>query len=247
MTNFLHRLAGRTLGMVPVAQPIVPTQFHPLVEQRRGADGLIEDGVESSSSSDLSSGTRKIRRIRSVKTAGRAATTLPGDLSRDEAEQRALPDHAEGPRAPHREEAASRARFVMESSADAAHEAQQKEDRHVVLVRNEVGLAQKAVQSAAPDPQESNGRGPESQRGVFIEQRRVSPSATRSRRAEPHTRTPVASAAQATDAPAVRVTIGRIDIRAEAAASSAPVVSRRPRAATLSLEQYLKQRSEVRR
>jgi hypothetical protein len=49
------------------------------------------------------------------------------------------------------------------------------------------------------------------------------------------------------DTPTVRVTIGRIDIRAEVAASSAPVVSRRPRAATLSLDQYLKQRSEVRR
>ena len=33
MTNFLNRLAGRALGVIPVAEPIIPARFTPSAER----------------------------------------------------------------------------------------------------------------------------------------------------------------------------------------------------------------------
>jgi hypothetical protein len=48
-------------------------------------------------------------------------------------------------------------------------------------------------------------------------------------------------------APIIRVTIGRVDVRAEFPAPAAPAVKRRPEAQSLSLDDYLKLRNEGKR
>ncbi|HKR94993.1 MAG TPA: hypothetical protein VJW55_06510, partial [Candidatus Angelobacter sp.] len=80
-------------------------------------------------------------------------------------------------------------------------------------------------------------------------QRRVSPTMTGAR--TPANASPIYSprdARPAPEAPIIRVSIGRIDVRAEfAAATPSPAPARNIRPAALSLDEYLKQRSEGRR
>lgn len=248
MTNFLNRLAGRALGMLPVAQPIIPSQFHPVAEKGRRVEGLIEDGAESSGLSDFSASIRNVRRIHNVRAAAQTAMPPSGELPPEERELQAMPSHVLRPRPQRGEDPARRPHLVMEDSVAAPHQPQQKQDQQVMPLRAEIRpVREREKLPDTADTQDSETRSSHDRRGAFAEQTLAPPSPPVSRHAEPQTRTPVANDSQAMEAPAVRVTIGRIDVRAEMVSAPAPAVSRRPRATTLSLDQYLKQRSEVRR
>jgi hypothetical protein len=238
MANFLNRLAGRALGTMPLAEPVTPARFSPsTVWLGRTAD--YDAMVESDDSNEAAFRPPEIE-PRTHATRIRRGPALRDAEDEDEPDV-VGPDVAD--------------RVAMAAKSAAWHEQQGAESldsapltaplRQVAVYptvpRPAMPRRESASAESLADPVLQEAR---DQDGIFADQPRSEvPGATplmvqdAYRRAAPDLGAPSV-------APTIRVTIGRIDVRAEAASPPAPTGARRTRPSTLSLEQYLKQRSE---
>ncbi len=246
MSDFLNRLAARTLGLSAVVQPIVPTMFapsHPL----EGIDSLPEvvgEGLENPPEKTLPSadpglptlpepGRFFIEPHLDELPMSRRPEGVLRPIPRLEVKAGAIPatgDEAAPPTpvvATHRVVDATPATATKSTDANTA-----AEPKPVDAMRQAPREIRTAVpRTVAPRP-------PKSLPAVVTrEGSRQTPAARRDQLASPEPQTPV-----------IRITIGRIDVRAEFPAPASPPARARPaQAATLSLDEYLKQRQEGKR
>ena len=205
--------------------------------------------MESSASSDSSAGIRDARHPHKGEAVFRAAMNIPAELSSDEQredELQATSSPVIRSRATVREDSISLSLMSAESSATTPHQSEQRQ--HAMRLRAEpLPLRERTMQSDVVSTQEPEGCGSRDRRGVF-DNHGIGPTPLAiSKRGESRSSSSAANDSQAMQAPAVRITIGRIDVRAELTEPPAPVAPRRFRTGTLSLDQYLTQRSETRR
>ena len=237
--NFFDRLAARALGATPVAQPVLPSLFSP-VAQTGGlefATAPASESGETRARAPLLEGTQETApsltfpRRENSSDAGRG----PG-VDRYEPMTRDLPLPEIGESQP-RETTVVPPQFETRVPPRAESE----------LTPRELLVASHAANVSAADSQRTSHPQPGMQpvitraavRGVTDSFPRDSVPAPVAERTEKNRGQSVAEPA----APVVRVTIGRVEVRAQfPAAPSAPAM-RRSRALTLSLEDYLKQRS----
>ena len=232
MSDFLTRLAGRALGTAPVAQPLIPSMFTAAAEP----DGIsaINEFTEAQAGNER--GDRGPDAVaekppfrmqsQSTLTNTRGPSVRP-DPAVDSHESRNV-------EAGHVEQLAPRSPKRVQASADPGVSADimpvQKPRPVDSIPRRE------AVRITAPGLAHEISR--------TIPERRAVPLARNSGdRAE----RPVAPIATKPQAPIIRVTIGRVDVRAEFPAPAAPAATRRAEAPSLSLDDYLKLRNEGRR
>jgi hypothetical protein len=238
MANFLNRLAGRALGAMPLAEPVIPARFSPSTVWL-GRTAAYDAMVESDDASRDEAAFRPPEiEPRTHATRMRRGPALRGAEDEDEPDVAGVPD-----------------RMVMAAKSAAWHEQQGAESSasappttpsrqvtgYPAVPRPAMPRRESASAESLADPVPREVR---DQDGIFADRPRSEvPGATPTmvqdayRRAAPDLGAPSV-------APTIRVTIGRIDVRAEAASPPAPTGARRTRPSTLPLEQYLKQRSE---
>ena len=237
--NFFDRLAARTLGVAPVSQPILPTLFSPVASfgAMESATAPPSEGVETPTSSFSPGPARENAPSRSFPGCGGSAEagqdsdavrretvtrdlTLPkidGALPRETA---AIPPKVETLVPPPAElEPAPRGMLTVPGAVDVS--AKVREETSQARLALQPLIARVAVRGAT----ESSLR-----------------DSVHARVAERTRKTSSQSAAEPA-APLVRVTIGRVEVRAQFPAAPSAPAPRRSRASTLSLEDYLKQRS----
>ncbi len=235
--NFFDRLAARTLGMAPVSQPILPAMFSPISK-------VSERSTESALNSEAAEVPAAVRSQAEMPAPGR---TLPSsDGSRESSDENhserrvpntgnvALPEI--GKTLPRQESSVPRpvptatpnrlgsesppkpaVRPARESIAVAVR---QEKPPHAPSTSQPV-IAQVVVRGTA------ESRGQDSRHAVVRD----------------FTRAGSLRRDSETAAPIVRVTIGRVEVRAHFPCAPSVPVARRPRPPALSLEDYLKQRS----
>lgn len=223
MTNFLNRIAGRALGVIPLAQPLLPARFDPTVE-KSGREGFsVSRSATSSAEWDLAVAQETMRpyedknpprtmaRFREPTSAHaiQAASNLP--LGAELNSSRPEPEN--------------------EKSHPAPPFADQRQ--HAAQMNSQPTSALPAVWSEVFRPESQ--RNPHGAFGSRMDGAMAGPAHKAPHSLVPGQRSPLA-------APAVRVTIGRIDVRAELTSPLAPA-TRRTRPSALSLDQFLKQRS----
>jgi hypothetical protein len=207
MSDFLSRLASRSLGLAPVVEPVIPAMASPL----SGAEGSL--------------GFREVTEERP------AAITQNPDA----------PIGADQPPPPEAQGPASFQNSSGESSLPA------RRSSH----------APRAAENTAPEAAPDSARTRPATRPVLPEQPELTlprwdgaTAQTAAPTSGVHTgtirRDPVRS--ERDEPVPIRVTIGRIEVRAEFPSSQArPAAASRSKPSTLSLESYLKQRSEGKR
>lgn len=247
MTNFLNRMAGRAMGAITTAQPFVPSVFTPIGLAKNNAsafsllDPTTEDGqrADHARQSDASEGTRDAR------LPGQALNpAMSSDAVSPQTESLPAPEFAAEhldrlllfptttlPANPDSAVAALNARLHLQSGGISSHTSDQS-----------IATSLESDQMHLPETDQLIA-------GVS-KQRTVSPTLWIEAR-NPANASPIYSPRDAhpmPEAPIIRVSIGRIDVRAEfAAATPSPAPARNARPAALSLDEYLKQRSEGRR
>lgn len=250
MTNFLNRLASRILGVAQVAQPLVPAIFNPGfgIETTHAPAEISVERITSPATTRTS-----VSEVRSETTLPRewesSATTLPLSSSVASEPPPFAHEHAAlPPTAP---------------QIEPPHQTKPREEKPWPTIRttlpsisDEIALASNRIASPVQSTEDGPAvkypmpHGPEGVPETFRSNRQ-SLRALQVRPAVPATslvsaRNQAARIAQ--ERPVVRVTIGRIDVRAQfTPAAPTPVASRSQRSATLSLDEYLKQRSEGKR
>lgn len=248
MANFLNRLAGRTLGAMPVAEPVVPARFS-LAAARVGrpASDSIESPGESDYSATDQAGFRPAEmKPRTRTTTWRRETALPDEEDKDQ-------PHVVQPDILHPPATAVTRAFWHDPQGTENSDTPPQADRtpqgedlrhvtaHPVATQQAIPRTEGSSAETSADPNRRDARDPH----------RIVAERTRSE--VPHAAPIVVQDARRTAhdqgspsaAPTIRVTIGRIDVRAEVASPPPPTAARRTRASTLSLDQYLKQRSEA--
>jgi hypothetical protein len=241
MANFLNRLAGRALGAMPLAEPVIPARFSPSTVWL-GRTAAYDARVES----DDASRDEAAFRPPEIEPRTHATRLRRGSALRD-AEDEDEPDGA-GPDAPDRMAmaatgAAWQEQQGAESSASASPTAPLGQvTGYPTVPRPAMPRRESASAESLADPVLREAR---DQDGIFADRPRGEvPGATPTKVQDAYRRAAPDLVAPSV-APTIRVTIGRIDVRAEAASTPAPTGARRTRASTLSLEQYLKQRSDA--
>ncbi len=237
MANFLNRLAGRALGAMPLAEPVIPARFSPsTVWLGRTAD--YDAVVESDDSSQDEAAFRQPE-IEPRNAAPRMRRRPALRDAEDELDLVAL-DIRDG-MAMATKSAAWREQQGAENSASAPLITPLKQATvYPTVPRPAMPQRESASAEGLADPVLREAR---DQDEIFAGRpRNEVPGAVpmvqdANRRAAPELAAPSV-------APTIRVTIGRIDVRADAASTPAPTGTRRTRPSTVSLEQYLKQRSE---
>jgi hypothetical protein len=244
MTNFLDRLAGRALGVTPVAQPIIPARFTATTERRGQLEMADAERTGSSIDERSSARTRNTFRLQE----NEASSPVVAELR-----EPALP-HTEGA------EEAPRLRSILDppvttevntlryprdaaSSAVPKDTGQRPQYQHAVdatvgsmpsaqtTIRREIQRAEVTENSSLRDQRiphdmfDDRGRGAVARPVHNRVQRLVDPVSEQKSFSTP---------------PVIRVTIGRIDVRAELASAPSPPIARSNRPSTLSLDQYLK-------
>lgn len=240
--NFFDRLAARTLGATSVAQPVLPSLFSSVAQN---------GGVEFAPATP-SSGEVPARALLSEHTEETGPNlTFP--------KRENLFDAGRGPSVEHLEPI-TRDLMLPEIGESLPHETTvvppQAETRlppraELDLTPRELLVAAHAANVPAAAPQRTSHSQPGVQpvitrataRGVTDSFPRDSAHAPVAERTEKNSGQSVPEPA----APVVRVTIGRVEVRAQFPAAPSAPATRRSRALTLSLEDYLKQRSGGRR
>ena len=233
MSGFLHRLAARTIGVAPVAQPVVPAMFTPDSNLEGSAsraaflaESPITTSVEKIPSDNLSQLTlpklskeppfissaenepqpRRDSRLTSnpwPEPPDQDDLTLPAITKRSMTF--ALPNHREETQA-------------LVETADVLPQRARMESLHPMTDQKERGIPGSHIRPVT----QAN------RRSILSERDRSSDDGSQS--------------------PIIRVTIGRIDVRAQFPAHSPAVSATQPRkTAALSLDEYMKQRSEGKR
>ncbi len=262
MANFLNRMAARALGSVAMAQPVVPAMFTPgfgLVQSVVPRDaGLVGHVSEVAVVADPATPTtlepardatlpREWRPSDSRLAVGDAsAVPPPRSLSEEEKASPAIHARRLSP-ATAATQAAQLALPPVSVSAIPDLQGDQAEtftpDRVVVANKSDEKVTDADLRTkVAPliAPEVMSARRPHTH--PFLS----GPGSTSRDRGSATRRDQGASASPGP--PVVRVTIGRIDVRAQfPAPAPSPVPARRARPAALTLEDYLKQRSEGKR
>lgn len=236
MAGFLNRLAARALGEVPLAEPLTPARFTPGNDPREGTASVSERETVSPHASrnhehESLQNTREFAKDPEIRrpeersdrqrSEVRFTSVLPSPvLSVEEVSHRELPEDTS-------QVSRTALQFplpVTSETRDPLNTSMRASEERVPTPMSAVPLTPAPFAEAAP---------------VRREERRVPehlPAQRPPLHPEPSSATP----------PVVRVTIGRIDVRAELAnAPAAPVA--RPRTPTVSLDQFLKQRSAGKR
>ncbi len=235
MANFLNRLAGRALGTMPLVEPVIPARFSPsTVWLGRTAD--YDAMVESDDSNEAAF------RPPEIEPRTPATRMRRGPALRDAEDE---PDEV-GPDVPDRmARAAKSAAWHEQQGAESSASAPPTVALRQVTVYPTVPRpAMPRTESASESLADPLLREARDQDGIFADRPRSEvPAATPTMVQDAYHRAPPDLGAPSV-APTIRVTIGRIDVRADAASTPAPTGTRRTRPSSLSLEQYLKQRSE---
>jgi hypothetical protein len=234
MRGFLERLGARALGLAPVAQPIVPPIFDPGHGHGPGsgaAGGMPVAELELAEPSD------------DRPTASTAAVKDPGPRSVERARRDAREPAAwDGPHAALRDYE----REQEPSGRAHDHGPQERFVETLPPAGREAALVLAAPQEGVrPEAADERWSGP-----VLSVVPRVAPHPQHPLSTRDNHSTmsgPRDPAAAAKTAPVIRVTIGRIDVRADVPAPAPARAATPPRAPTLSLEDYLKQRKEGKR
>jgi hypothetical protein len=231
MSDFLTRLASRALGTAPVAQPLIPSTFTPTAEP---------DGISAVSEfSEAEAGNERGEPIPDAVVDSQQAriqspSTLPNTRgSSVRPDPPADPRESRNEEAGHAEQLAPRSPEPVPVSAElavaaASMPAPKTRPGDSIPRREAVPIA------ASPTPEISR----------TIPDSRAVPLA---RNSGDRAARPVAPIASMPPAPIIRVTIGRVDVRAEFPAQAAPAARRRAEAPSLSLDDYLKLRNEGKR
>jgi hypothetical protein len=247
MTGFLNHLAGRAIGLVPMAQPRIPARFDPALERSRiSTDARIESSNEADSADHTETNVRA-GRTKSHHTAEPSflqpeETHPQRDIQSPKITSRLQPQDDNEICSSSRPPRTTGGLPHIESTdsslfhAQVAHESPKPTPMAQAMPRPELfEIKETPDHSAAPkqDPY-----------GVFGDPPRV-PSANSREQQSIQRSQP--SQDSSSSAPVVRITIGRVDVRADFAASTPAPASRRPRPSTLSLNEYLNQRGQGRR
>jgi hypothetical protein len=240
MANFLNRLAGRALGAMPLAEPVIPARFSPStvwLGRTADYDAMVEG--------DDSSRDEVAFRPAEIEPRTHATRMRRGPALRDAEDEDEL--DVAGPDVPDRvaraaKNAAWHEQQGAESSASASPTASLRQvTAYPAVPRPAMPRRESASAESLADPVLREAR---DQDGIFTDRPRSEvPGATPTMVQDAYHRAAPDLGAPSV-APTIRVTIGRIDVRAEAASPPAATGARRTRASALSLEQYLKQRSE---
>jgi hypothetical protein len=243
--NFFDRLAARTLGEAPVCQPILPTLFSPVSQLGVPESGYapISEGVEVPAAAPL--------QLSMPEAVPSRTLSLSGDRSQQAHERGSM-----------RREPASPGVLLPEIDDSLPQESPPAPPQIVTaapillapkpepLPRRALRLPRDSVAELAP-----KGRAPDVSPGsrpivaqVIV---RSTPESGRHNALHPgftqSARGTGMGSGSEREAPVVRVTIGRVEVRAQFPPAPAAPVARRSRALALSLEDYLKQRSEGKR
>ena len=216
MDSFLSRLAGRTLGLVAVAEPIIPARLTPdtrdHVRPRPIPAGPPVPGEGDPTPVHPSAETVEAQRPSPIRL--RLDPVIEG-VSRTQEEPRSTANREPLPKTPRSVSAPQSVDQPREHPAPAV----EKADARPASVPIET----------APAPAKPFMPSPPIHARMYENRARVQDAE-----------------AVRDEVPRIHVSIGRIEIRAEVEAAQAPV-PRRSRPATLSLSDYLRQQSEVRR
>jgi hypothetical protein len=222
MSDFLTRLAGRVLGTEPVARPLVLSTFTPAAEPERTE--AFAEPVESRRGNEMDEAEPEVKseaRPDNFATLPQISATIPRQDPLLDAVAR--PNAKTEPAAPIR---------LRARSTPAPAPIQRTNPK--VLLPNSV-------------PQRDAVRTPQTAAMEVAQSIPVSPPSPPSERPSPQI-PPIPTPQIAPEQPQViRVTIGRVDVRAEFPAPATPSATRRSMAPTLSLDDYLKERNEGKR
>jgi hypothetical protein len=251
MTNFLNRMAARAIGAAPVARPFVPARFSP-------ATGLAKGGVAEHAAPDenaivevvpdpvgksvtherpivatsLDDGRETL--ASSVTAKDLSSVAVPETTSVEGNRDRSLPSLTEPALLDAVHSASSlESSLPITDVADQTWPISLQPDQKVIEGKRLIddtrplpplsGPASRPAGSALPIPWTMAGNS----------------RAVHSRRDQ--------SGEFNSEAPIIRVSIGRIDVRAQFPAAPSPSPARTPRPAALSLDEYLRQRREGKR
>jgi hypothetical protein len=231
MSDFLTRLAGRALGTAPVAQPSIPSTFTPTAEP----DGISAVSEFSEAEARNERGERiPDALVDSPQARMQSPSTLPNTRG---------PSVRPDPPIDSRESRTVKASHVEHLEPDSPEPIRARADLAVGAAPIPAPKSRpvdsiprlEAAHIAASPAHEISRTIPES-RGVPLA-RNYSDRAAR----------PIAPISSRPPAPIIRVTIGRVDVRAEFPAQAAPTARRRAEAPSLTLDDYLKLRNEGKR
>jgi hypothetical protein len=227
MSDFLTRLAGRAMATAPVAQPLIPAKFASAPEPS-GFNEVTEFGREpvAKQREATVSGTALDNQPRQIETRVTARRTPEPGIFAVPAGDRGETKRVEIPQAPPSE---SHPPQIAKPNPKPLTKADWKTETQIVLSDS---IPRREPSHSAPEPSK-----------MVTASRSVLD--THSTSNPPLRRAP--QAAQKAPAPIVRVTIGRVDVRAEFPAAPAPHPKGRPAAQSLSLDDYLKLRNEGKR
>lgn len=229
MSNFLHRLAARTLGMAPIAQPIVPAIFAPA-------------GPGEPSPATYPSLPEPADRVTGQQTAAPQSTernpdhSLKADWTHSPAKVVATPTNhdllmAASSPAPEIEPKPGAFRISQLPSMDLL----ELPARRTIPVQEKAAAGRPAAALAKPSAETNHHRSDS-----------FAPSSSVQNHPAPAVRPqPVTRAVHGQ--PVIKVTIGRVDVRAEFPPASSPSAVTRRQSGGVSLEEYAKQRHEGRR
>ena len=225
MPNLLNRLAGRALGVMPVAEPIVPARFSPIVRQQGASDSLVSEIEQEASAPQISSVEKeaherqvdnlrpRAKRLRTpdeeIPRSGRLRT-LPGRFDTELTSPPELSNHnTEHPNQLHPQVELSP--DTEQPAHDKAHDQVRSRDAQIEASSSHAGRDLSSRQPVTTSP-----RTEPASAELFLD-------------------------LPARPAPPIKVTIGRIDVRA--VTPPAPQASPHRRSSTVSLDQFLKRRS----
>lgn len=220
MGSFLSRLAGRTLGLVAVAEPIIPARLTPRARE--------DARPRTFSADDATWGERQAPRAALRDDTQEAQPRLPIRARRHSV--------AETDAGPQEQLRSTRPRDIAPPHAEAFRSEPAPERAEDKAQRRAVDYERPKVE-AQPVSVSREVEAPAKPVETFPQMR------TRTLESRARMRAPEAAH---DEAPRIHVSIGRIEIRAEVAAAAAPA-PRRSRPATLSLSDYLRQQGEARR
>jgi hypothetical protein len=227
MSDFLARLAGRALGIAPMVKPVIDPAF-----AASPSAGVRDDSIAFATDADPGI----VGRI--VTTPAIERLTQDGVQLQGEVRERIEPHPSK------RESTAAHSSTASIDTTAALHDI--VVDRAALPLEGAIAAKDRADGIPSRVPADSTVRdslpepGEKASYGLIAAPR---PSAQRSRpRSHPQ------AVAAAETPPIVRVTIGRIDVRAEVTSPPpARAAARKPENHGLSLDDYLKQRAEGRR
>jgi hypothetical protein len=219
MTDFLGRIAGRALGTVPVARPVIPSTFAPQgAEPESGIGFVAESSVKKRQERDEAP-----RRLQ-----GEPRRSEPVGIAREDSHERVRLEQ-------------SAKQSVAARRSETAQTETRFDETVAPLVQREQAVDQtKLIHEAAGEALRVRSESATNNRGAQV----ITPLAVAPRR-EAAAKAPLQAAPAVEQV--IHVSIGRVEVRAEFPAPNARPAARRQQPPTLSLDEYMKQRSEGRR